>query len=338
MGAWRSAVAALLVVVGLLVTPVAVVAAHARPQLTDTERFVATFGPLATDRGVQDAVGDAAISAVDATVDFTTLAGSALTDLVDQLSLPPVVGAAIGSLGDRAADALRSLLDEQIRSVVTSDAFPQVWQGMLRQAHSRALAGVQGDASASLVVRGDTLVLQVGPVVERARQVLLDRGVRVASLIPTVDRTVELVEVPGLSAAVTVHGAVAALGVWLPVTAAVLLAAGVAVARRRRRTVLWTGLGLVAVTAVLLVVLAVVRATLAAPTHDEAAGTLDRSRALLRVAAYDVAVRGIVRTAAILLVAGVLAAVAAHVVGRLLLPSGAPAAQPPAPSRDVEAV
>ena len=324
----RGAVAGLLVVVGLLVTPVAVVAAHARPQLTDTERFVATFGPLASDRGVQDAVADAAIAGVDATVDFSSLAGAAVSGLLDQMSLPSLVGSAVQSLGDRAASAVRSVVDEQIRSLVTSDAFPRIWEGMLRQAHSRALAGVQGDASASLVVRGDTVVLQVGPVVDRARQALVDRGVRFASLIPAVDRTVDLVEVPGLSAAVTGHGAAAAAGIWLPLVAAVLVAVGVALARRRRRAVLWTGLGLAGIAVVTLVGLALARTTLGAAAHDEAAGPLDRSRALLRVAAYDAVTGGVLRTTAILLVTGVIAAVAAYAVGRV----GVPPAAPPQPT------
>jgi hypothetical protein len=338
LGRLRSVGSAVLVVVGLLLTPPAVAAAHARPQLTDTERFVAAFGPLAADRGVQDAVGDTAIAALDDAVDFSALADSAVSGLLDRASLPPVAGGLLQSLGGRAADALRALVDEQIRSVVASDAFGRIWQGMLRQAHSRALAGVRGESSASLVVRGDALVLQVGPVVERARQALVDRGAWYAAAIPQVDRAVELVEVPGLATVVRAHGAAAAAGVWLPVAAAALLVAGVLAARRRARAAAWTGLGLAGVTAVLLVVLAVVRATLAAPAHDEAAAALDRSRALLRVAAYDVAVRGVVRTSAILLVAGAIAAVAAHVVGRLAaLPPGAPSAPsaPPSPAEPV---
>lgn len=336
-GRVRGVLAAVLVVLALLVTPVAVVAAHARIQLTDTDRFVARYGPLASDRGVQDAVADAAIAGLDATVDFSSLAGSALTDLLDRLSLPSVVGSVIQSLGDRAASTVRSVIDEQVRALVASDQFPALWEGMLRQAHSRALAGVQGDPSASLVVRGDTLVLQVGPVVDRARQALADRGVRFASLIPAVDRTVDLVELPGLSAVATGHRAVAAFGIWLPVAVVVLLAAGVASARRRRQAVLWTGLGLAGLMVVTLVVLAVVRSRLGAPAHDEAAGALDRSRALLRVAAYDVAAGGVIRTTAILLVVGLVAAVAAHVVGRLTAPPAVPPA-PPAPAPDEQAV
>ena len=215
-GRVRGVAAAILVVVGLVLAPVSVVVAHARSLLTDTDRFVATFGPLASDRGVQDAVGDAAIAAVDATVDFSALADSALQGLADRLSLPPLVTGALQSVGDGVAGALRSVVDDQIRSIVTSDAFPPLWEQMLRAAHARAVAGIQGDPSAALVVRGDTLLLQVGPVVDRARQILVDRGSRFASLIPQVDRTVELVEVPGLSAVAAGHGAVVVLGAWLP--------------------------------------------------------------------------------------------------------------------------
>jgi hypothetical protein len=324
----RSTVAAVLVVVGLVLTPVAVVAAHARPLLTDTDRFVASFGPLASDRGVQDAVADAAIAGVDARVDFSALAATALQNLGGQLSLPPAVVIALQALGDRAATALRGVVDDQIRSVVASDGFAAVWQQMLRTAHAQALAGVQGDPSAALVVQGDTLVLQVGPLVDRVRQALVDRGYRFAALLPQVDRTVELVDVPGLGQVVRGHRAVSALGVWLPVAAALLVAGGLLLARRRRPALLRAGAGLAAVSAVLLVVLALVRAHLAAPSRVQGGAALDRSRSLLRVAAYDVAANGVVRAAAILLVAGVVVAIAAHLVGRLLVPPPAAAPTP----------
>ncbi|HEY0117466.1 MAG TPA: hypothetical protein VGC04_01670 [Cellulomonas sp.] len=317
----RGITAAVLIVVGLVLTPVAMVAAHARTQLTDTDRFVATFAPLASDRGVQDAVGDAAIAAVDSTVDFSALAALAIQGLPD--STPPAVTGLLALLGDRAASALRSIVDEQIRSVVGSDAFPQLWEQMLRVAHSRVVAGVQADASASLVLRGDTVVLQVGPIVERARQLLVDRGSQFASRIPPVNRTVDLVEVPGLSTAATSYGAVVALGVWLPVAAALLVVVGVVLARRRRVTVLRTGLGLAGVAVVVLVALAVVRAVLMTPAHEVSTAALDRSRALLLTAAYDAATGGVVRTTAIALVVGVVAAVAAHLLGRLAAPAGA---------------
>lgn len=320
----RGVAAAVLVVVGLVLVPVSVVAAHARTQLTDTDRFVATYGPLATDRGVQDAVGDAAIAGVEATVDFSALAGSALQGLADRLSLPPLVGAALPAVGDRVAAGVRSVVEDQIRSVVASDAFPTLWEGMLRAAHARAVAGVQGDPSAALVVRGDSVLLQVGPIVDRARQVLVDRGNRFASLIPQVDRTVELVEVPGLSTVVTGHRAILAAGVWLPVAAVVLVVVGLVLARRRRFAVLGAGVGLALAMCALFVALAVARSVLAAPSHSPSAGALDRSRSLLRVAAYDAAVGGMLRTGGILLVVGVVAAVTAHVLGRLGRPTARP--------------
>lgn len=322
----RGVAAAALVVVGLVLTPVAVVAVQARAQLTDTDRFVATFGPLASDRQVQDAVGDAAIAALDDTVDFSTLAAAAIRALPD--TTPPAVTALLTALGDRAGSALRSVVDEQIRSVVTSDAFPRLWEQMLRAAHSRVVAGLQADPTASVVVRDDTIVLQVGPVVERARQALVDRGSRFASLLPQVDRTVDLVEVPGLSAVVAGHGVVVTLGVWLPVVAAVLVVAGVVLARRRRVAVLRTALGLAGVATVTLVALAGVRAALGAPAHEPSSAAADRSRALLRVAGYDAAAGGVVRTTAILLVAGVVAAVAAHLLGRLAAAPPGPPGQP----------
>src|SRR5262245_7751817 len=46
-GRGRTAAAIVLVVIGLLLAPVAVIAGWARLELVDTDRFVATFAPMA---------------------------------------------------------------------------------------------------------------------------------------------------------------------------------------------------------------------------------------------------------------------------------------------------
>src|SRR5690606_6118240 len=56
--AWRSLVAGLLIVVGLILAPIAVLGTWARVQLVDTERFVSTFAPLAQDPDVQAFISD----------------------------------------------------------------------------------------------------------------------------------------------------------------------------------------------------------------------------------------------------------------------------------------
>lgn len=55
---WRSLVATLLIVIGCILAPLAGVAVWAKNQVTDTDRYVATVAPLASDPAIQNAVAD----------------------------------------------------------------------------------------------------------------------------------------------------------------------------------------------------------------------------------------------------------------------------------------
>src|SRR3954463_3365272 len=52
-GRWWTVLAALLIVLGCLMAPLAVVTGWAKSTLTDTDTFVATYGPLARNPEVQ---------------------------------------------------------------------------------------------------------------------------------------------------------------------------------------------------------------------------------------------------------------------------------------------
>ena len=55
---WRTILAVVLIVVGCVLAPLAGVAGWARNQVTNTDRYVRTVAPLATDPAIQTAVAD----------------------------------------------------------------------------------------------------------------------------------------------------------------------------------------------------------------------------------------------------------------------------------------
>ncbi|HEX3200650.1 MAG TPA: hypothetical protein VHW42_01765, partial [Actinomycetes bacterium] len=55
---WRTVVATLLIVVACVLAPLSVVAVWTRNQVTNTDRYVATVSPLASDPAVQAAIAD----------------------------------------------------------------------------------------------------------------------------------------------------------------------------------------------------------------------------------------------------------------------------------------
>src|SRR3954470_17630046 len=57
--------ATVLIVIGAILAPVAVVASWAKVQLTDTDSFIAAYAPLANDPGVQAFVTDQTVDVIE---------------------------------------------------------------------------------------------------------------------------------------------------------------------------------------------------------------------------------------------------------------------------------
>src|SRR5918994_3721371 len=186
----RTAAAIVLVVVGLLLAPVAVISAWARLELVDTERFVATFAPLADEPAVQDYITEQATAAIGEQVDIPGLTKDVF-DGIKSLDLPPRAEDALSLLEAPAAQGLQSLVTQVVDRVVTSEGFADVWAAALRATHTQFVTAVQGDPDAALAVGGDgTISVQLGPIIETVKQRLEERGVGFAAAIPEVDRSI----------------------------------------------------------------------------------------------------------------------------------------------------
>lgn len=223
--------------------PVSIVTAWGRAQLVEEDTFVATLAPLASDPAVQKMIIDETTAAITDQVDFAAITSTAIDGIVS-LGLPPAAASALSLLSQPAADGLESLVDRAVTQVVTSDGFAAVWATATRAAH-RALTTAATSDGGGLVVRTDDGVgIQLGAIVDAVKQHLTAQGVRVAGLIPPVDRVVILGTGETLAMIRTGHAVAAAVGYWAPVVTLGLLAAGILVARRRATALLGAGLGL----------------------------------------------------------------------------------------------
>lgn len=240
----RTAAAVVLVVVGLLLAPVAVISAWARLELVDTERFVATFAPLAEDPAVQAYIGDQVTAAIEEQVDIPGLTAD-LFDGLEALDLPPRAETALGLLEAPATQGLQSLVSGIVDRVVESPAFADVWATALRASHRQFVAAIQGDPDAALSIGGDgTISVQLGPIIEAVKNRLLEAGVGFASAIPEVDRSIVVAQDNAFVLVQTVYTLAVAAGTWIPWIALLLLIAGVLVAKRRSTALVWTAGGL----------------------------------------------------------------------------------------------
>lgn len=239
----KSVVGAILLVVAVLLAPVAAMGTWARLQLVDTERFVATFAPLASDPDVQDFVADQVTTAIDEQVDISTVVGEVF-DGIRSLGLPPRADTALTLLEGPAADGAISLIDSVVHDVVQSEQFADIWTQALRFTHERATAIIQ-NAPGTAVQLGDdgAVTIELGVVIDRVKEAMTERGIGFANAIPEIDRSIPIAQADALVLVRTVYQIADIGGFWLPWLVLGLLVAGVLLMRDRPRALFWSSAG-----------------------------------------------------------------------------------------------
>ncbi|MFF8293112.1 hypothetical protein ACF068_28360 [Streptomyces sp. NPDC016309] len=250
--------ACVLLVLTLLLAPLAVVAAWVQDTVSDTDRYVQTVSPLSSDPAVQKVVTDRLTNRVTGNVDVKAVTDALAKALADAGAPPRVVDGAEALTGPLRG-AVEDVVHRTVNGVVTSDTFQRVWESANRQAHAAVMNVLTGERTGVVRATGDTVVLDVGEVVDRVQQRLVDAGFEKAAAIPDTDRTVTLFETEHLSQAQDTMRLLDVLGVWLPVLTFVLAVLAVWVAPGHRLMLLVTAVGVGVMMALLLVALAVLR-------------------------------------------------------------------------------
>jgi hypothetical protein len=178
----------------MLIAPVSLVAGWAWSQVNDTDRFVATYAPLARAPEVHQ------------------LIGTALTDeIVQRLGV-------VGRLS-----ATRQVVANATEAVVSSDAFATAWQTSLRLVHAQLASLLVADPG-TLEINDGALQVQLGPFADAVKQYLVGAGVPFASLIPEVNTAITVVQLDAdtVATARLAHRMLGSSAVWLPWLALVL--------------------------------------------------------------------------------------------------------------------
>ncbi|MFJ2542117.1 hypothetical protein [Microbacterium sp. NPDC087589] len=236
----RSVIGAVLLVLAVVLAPVAAMGTWARLQLVETESFVATFAPLASDPDVQDFVAEQVSAAIDEQVDVSAVVGEVF-DGIRSLGLPPRADTALTLLEGPAADGAISLIDGVVHDVVRSEQFADIWTQSLRFTHDRATAILQNAPGTAVQLSDDGAVtIELGVVIERVKQAMSERGIGLADVIPEIDRSIPIAQADSLALVRTVYQVADIGGFWLPWLVVALVVAGVLLMRDRPRAVLWS--------------------------------------------------------------------------------------------------
>ncbi|KAB7743033.1 hypothetical protein GA707_15430 [Nostocoides sp. F2B08] len=239
----RSFVSAVLIIIACLLAPVSVLSVWASTVVSQTDRYVETVAPIADDPGVQAAIADEVTAAVMENLDVADVTTQALQVLSEQENMPPRVAAALPALAGPLTRGIEDFTRTQTGNFVASDQFQIVWAEVNRIAHAQLVDLLEGDTSGAITAQNNQITLNLGPVIEEVSARLVDQGFELAANVPAVDRTFVLAESEGIGQAQRFYGVLNTLGVWLPIVAVALLAAGVLLAADRRRALLRGSLG-----------------------------------------------------------------------------------------------
>ena len=297
---WRTVVAALLIVVGCVLAPLAGVAVWARNQVTNTDRYVATVAPLASDPAIQNAIADQISAQIFTYLDVQGLTTQAVDALTQQGNLPPPLAGQLRALSTPIANGVQSFTRTQVGRIVQSPAFADAWVQANRLAHQELVKALTGEGDGAIAVEGDTVSINLAAFIQTVKQQLVSAGFTLAERIPQVNASFVLFQSKDIARARSAFNLLTTLGNWLPVIALVLLALGVYIARDHRRALVGAGVGVAVAMFLLALGLAVFRSIYldAVPAsvlpHDAAAILYDTIVRFLRAGLRTVFVLGLV--------------------------------------------
>jgi len=227
---WRSIVAVVCVVLAALLMTPAAVAYWGQRTLNDTERYVATVGPLVNSPEVQDVLATKVTDAIQQQVDIEAILNDVFAGVItDRPRLQQLVGP--------LSAAINGLIDRQVREFIASDAFAELWTAANTRAQQSLHRVLTGDESGVVSLQGEQIVLDVSEVIDRVKQRLVDRGLTIVEKVPVPDkdRQIVLMEAPQMKQLRTIYAFANPLAQWLIVFVALLFLAALLLAYRRPR-------------------------------------------------------------------------------------------------------
>jgi hypothetical protein len=235
---WRGPVIVVALTLLAIIAPLAVVATWAHDEVKDTDRYVATVAPLASDPAVQRAISDRLTELIVSNLDVRAVTNQAVEALSANRDLPPTVVTGLQALSVPLANGVESFVGTRVQKLVESQRFADAWEQANRVAHTQMVAVLTGETGNAVQVQGDTVTLNLGVLLDEVKAQLVSAGFTLADRIPTVNAEFTLVQSADLEKAQNGFRLLSALARALPIIALLLLGTAIAISRRRRRTLI----------------------------------------------------------------------------------------------------
>jgi hypothetical protein len=238
---WRTPVAIVLIFLGCLLAPEAVVGVWAANQVSDTGRYVANVEPLIHDPAIQNALADKITNQITSRLDVTGVINQASAQL-NSKGLTRI-SSLLNTFGPQIASSVTGFIHSTVLSVVSSQAFATAWVQVNTVAHGQIVKVLSGQGNSSISISNGQVVIGLGPFIDIVKKALVDRGFTLVNSIPPINPTIALFEARQLERAQSGYRLINNLKIVLPILSLLLIAAGVYVARSHRRALIGAGLG-----------------------------------------------------------------------------------------------
>ncbi|HEX3841822.1 MAG TPA: hypothetical protein VHU85_13600 [Acidimicrobiales bacterium] len=162
----RSIASWVVLVLACILAVTSVLVVFVRNQALDTDAYVATVQPLASDPAVQLAVADAVSARLVDSINLKQQVASVLPPAAGFLATPLSVG-------------LKAVVHQTTLTFVQSQAFRSLWTTINRTAHQQLVALLTGSGSGPLSTARGEVKLDLAKVVDRVQQQLDANGITV---------------------------------------------------------------------------------------------------------------------------------------------------------------
>ncbi len=228
---WRRIVAGAPVVLSCVLMPLSVAAVWVRNEILNTNRYVETVKPLASDPAVIASTAQKVTNELFAKVNVEKELKSALPKRAEFLAGP-------------MAAALHSFAEDAAKKAIESKTFQDLWTRANRVAHDQVQKALTGRGKV-ISTRNGKVVLDLSEIMVTVRRFLRQKGIGIFDKVPIGRFALkyELFDAKQLEQAQTLVDLLNKVAWGLPVVALVCFGLGIWLSPHRRRTIIRWGIG-----------------------------------------------------------------------------------------------
>ncbi len=260
-GFWRRFTVWLLIILACIFSVLGALSAWVKTTTLDTGTFVSTVAPLVKNDAVARAVSEAAVQQLFAKYDVTGQIKAGLNDISDAVqnlrpANLPIPNINLSIIAEPVSNGLQTFASKAAQKILQSDTFYKVWVKTLTVAHTAAVNILTGNKNAVVTSKGDKIVLNISPLINRVKTRLVDAGLTFLNnvKVPANVGQVTLFTAKQLGAAQGMVHLLETLSWVFPLLAFICFLLAAVIARNRRKALLREGIGLAIAMLVVLII------------------------------------------------------------------------------------